>query len=71
MLLDLDENGHVGVEEFCLGCMRLKGTAKSIDAASMMFQTKRLAVKLNEVFEYTKERMELIVSLLQAPEGPI
>jgi len=63
MLLDLDQNGEVGVEEFVLGCMRLKGTAKSIDAASMMFQTKRLAVKLNEFFEYTRQQFELLNKL--------
>lgn len=68
MLLDLDEKGEIGVEEFVLGCMRLKGTAKSIDAASMMFQTKRIAVKVNELAAYSHERLELLVSLAQLPK---
>lgn len=68
MLLDLDENGQVGVEEFVLGCMRFKGTAKSIDAASMMYQTKRIAMKVNEFYAYTREHLKLIENRVNSIE---
>eukprot|EP00927_Polykrikos_kofoidii_P049521 TRINITY_DN43572_c0_g1_i1.p1 TRINITY_DN43572_c0_g1~~TRINITY_DN43572_c0_g1_i1.p1 ORF type:complete len:601 (+),score=84.71 TRINITY_DN43572_c0_g1_i1:187-1989(+) len=36
-LLDLDESGEVGVDEFIHGCLRLKGNARSIDIFSLMY----------------------------------
>lgn len=40
-LLDTDENGEIGAEEFMLGCMRLKGQSKNIEMASMIFDQKK------------------------------
>merc|ERR1740121_2840658 len=34
-LLDYDGNGAVDIDEFTLGCMRLKGTARSLDVARL------------------------------------
>jgi hypothetical protein len=39
-LMDVDEAGAVGVEEFTLGCMRLRGPAKSSDVAALLKETK-------------------------------
>mmetsp|Transcript_3368 Transcript_3368/g.7728 ORF Transcript_3368/g.7728 Transcript_3368/m.7728 type:complete len:583 (+) Transcript_3368:189-1937(+) len=41
-LLDADESGEVGIEEFIMTCMRLKGQAKSIDLAAMLFENKKM-----------------------------
>jgi len=41
-LLDRDESGEVSIDEFIMSCMRLKGTARSIDLATMLFENKRL-----------------------------
>lgn len=41
-LLDVDESGEVAIEEFIMGCMRLKGAAKSIDLAALLYENKRL-----------------------------
>jgi len=41
-LLDADNSGHVEAEEFIMGCMRLKGPAKSVDVASLMYETKKM-----------------------------
>eukprot|EP00415_Alexandrium_ostenfeldii_P000520 UN0520 len=41
-LLDRDESGDVSIEEFIMTCMQLKGTARSVDVATMLFQSKRL-----------------------------
>ena len=32
-LLDLDAGGEVEIDEFLMGCLRLRGTARAIDAA--------------------------------------
>uniref|UniRef100_A0A7S4VMT2 EF-hand domain-containing protein n=1 Tax=Alexandrium monilatum TaxID=311494 RepID=A0A7S4VMT2_9DINO len=41
-LLDRDESGEVSIEEFIMTCLRLKGAARSIDLATMLFEHKRL-----------------------------
>merc|ERR1719359_2206297 len=53
-LLDVDESGEVGIEEFIMGCMRLKGTAKSIDMATLLYEHKRMYVTMNRFAEQTK-----------------
>eukprot|EP00929_Paragymnodinium_shiwhaense_P018523 TRINITY_DN12934_c0_g1_i1.p1 TRINITY_DN12934_c0_g1~~TRINITY_DN12934_c0_g1_i1.p1 ORF type:complete len:828 (-),score=227.51 TRINITY_DN12934_c0_g1_i1:82-2565(-) len=42
-LIDVDESGAISREEFILGCMRLKGGAKAIDVATLVYDNKRLA----------------------------
>merc|ERR1719265_1323480 len=41
-LLDLDSSGTITVEEFIFGCMRMRGSAKSIDMATLMYENKRM-----------------------------
>jgi len=43
-LLDTDEDGSIAIEEFVLGCMRLKGMAKAVDIAMIMYETKKQAL---------------------------
>lgn len=42
-LLDIDESGEIGFEEFLGGCLRLHGTAKSFDLLTVMQETRSLA----------------------------
>merc|ERR1719386_624220 len=59
-LLDIDESGEVGIEEFVMGCMRLKGAAKSIDLATMLYENKRMAMKINGFFAATEDQLSLV-----------
>lgn len=36
-LLDMDGGGAVEIEEFLMGCLRLRGNARAMDMAKMMF----------------------------------
>jgi len=47
-LLDTDRSGRIGLEEFVLGCLRLKGEAKAVDVATLMYENKRLLQKSRE-----------------------
>merc|ERR1719476_561550 len=38
VLLDKDSTGSISMEEFLVGCMRLKGEAKSLDLAKMSLE---------------------------------
>merc|ERR1712125_148890 len=53
-LLDINDSGLVGIEEFIMGCMRLKGTAKSVDLATMLYEQKRENKKFDTFADDTK-----------------
>jgi len=54
-LLDGDGSGQVSIEEFCDGCLRLKGEAKSFDIHCMLYQNERLLHKLTDFMAVTNE----------------
>lgn len=60
-LLDLDESGHVDIDEFVVGCMRLKGQAKSIDVATLMYENKRMMSKWTSFMCYCDESFKVIM----------
>merc|ERR1712216_846044 len=41
-LLDIEGTGTVDVDDFIMGCLRLRGAAKAIDLATLMSETRRL-----------------------------
>mmetsp|Transcript_4891 Transcript_4891/g.11573 ORF Transcript_4891/g.11573 Transcript_4891/m.11573 type:complete len:640 (-) Transcript_4891:130-2049(-) len=50
-LLDADESGSVSLQEFMQGCLRLRGQAKAIDMATLMYQNKRIVFWLADRLE--------------------
>lgn len=44
-LLDVNNCGEVSVEEFVLGCLRLRGTAQAIDLATLTYFNKRMSTR--------------------------
>lgn len=48
-LLDADGGGSVDIDEFVEGCLRLRGNAKSIHVAQMMYENKWIMDKLVEL----------------------
>mmetsp|Transcript_45860 Transcript_45860/g.109199 ORF Transcript_45860/g.109199 Transcript_45860/m.109199 type:complete len:828 (+) Transcript_45860:84-2567(+) len=47
-LLDLTESGSIDAEDFVMGCLRLRGPAKSIDLATLMSETRRMNMQWQE-----------------------
>merc|ERR1711924_547793 len=45
-LLDMDCSGSISVDEFIHGLTRLKNGAKNVDFCTLMYENKRLALKL-------------------------
>lgn len=45
-LLDADGSGSVDIEEFCSGCLRLKGDARSFDVHCLLYESRRQIEKL-------------------------
>jgi len=63
-LLDVDESGEVAIEEFIMGCMRLKGAAKSIDLASLLYENKRLHHMLHRYMDSMSGRLSSIQAVI-------
>merc|ERR1712187_354928 len=71
LLLDTDETGTVDIEEFVLGCVRLKGASKRLDVAVLKLEVENICsnVKylrdslvdlrsgINDEFESLKKRL--------------
>merc|ERR1712176_1010098 len=50
-LLDLDGDGTVDAEEFLSGVLRLRGKAKALDLALVMYEVRRMAGQLQRLEE--------------------
>lgn len=57
-LLDREETNTVDVEQFVDGCLRLKGQAKGIDVATMMYESKWVMHKLTKISEDIRSNFE-------------
>merc|ERR1719222_707680 len=64
LLLDTDESGAIDSEEFMQGCLRLRGPAKAIDLATLMYFNKRLINWFRERFQNFDESLEIIEEAL-------
>merc|ERR1712039_189178 len=42
----------MGIDEFCAGCLRLKGTAKSFDIHCIIYENHRLVYKWQQFMKY-------------------
>jgi hypothetical protein len=56
-LLDIDSNGEVSLEEFVVGCLRLKGEAKAVDVATIMYENKRIIARLNHMCKHQSQEL--------------
>merc|ERR1740121_432645 len=65
-LLDMDDSGSIGLEEFVIGCMRLKGGAKSIDLVTLMYENKRLLAQFRALIDTLKGHMSIDAAHLEA-----
>jgi len=66
-LLDEDGSGQVDAEEFMIGCLKLKGTAKAIDVARMMADQRKVKRSLGRFMCFVEEQFDALRSDL----GPL
>lgn len=59
-LIDVDRSGMVEIEEFISGCEALRGAAKSLDIANMLYENRALAKKLFNFMIYAESQFELL-----------
>merc|ERR1719401_27512 len=54
-LLDRDGSGLIDIDEFCDGCLRMKGEAKSFDIQCLIYESQRLLTKTTGLTEHLEE----------------
>merc|ERR1711879_490522 len=64
-LLDLDGSGTIDAEEFLSGLKRLRGPAKALDLALLIYEVQRMASRQQE----HKQHMEGLVSVMRERIG--
>lgn len=53
-LLDKDGSGSIDIDEFCEGCLRLKGDAKSFDIHCLLYENQRMLTKWSQFMEFVE-----------------
>lgn len=62
-MIDADEgvaDTGIDIEDFVVGCLRLKGNARSCDMARLMFENKALARDISELSEYLEAQFKVL-----------
>jgi len=72
-LLDADGSGEIAIDEFCEGCLRLKGEAHSFDINCMMYENRRSCQKMDKFMASTHKWLQHIsqqmpLSALASPQ---
>jgi len=66
-LLDRDQEGSIDIEEFLLGCMRLKGEARSLDLAKLLYESDYVVHNLENLVGAVKELSDMVA--LHTPQN--
>lgn len=70
-LLDADQSGAVEAEEFVMGCLRLRGQAKAIDLATLMYESRRWHKRISKRIHRLETHQHIILDALDVvPSRP-
>jgi len=59
-LMDIDGSGELSIDEFVEGTMKLKGSAKSIDIFSLMFDHAKMAIQLTKLCSLVEDEFKFL-----------
>jgi len=57
-LLDSSRCGHISIDDFCDGCLKLRGDAKAFDVHCMIYDISRFMEKWSDFTEYTVKQFQ-------------
>lgn len=66
-LVDMDGDGQVSLDEFCEGCLRLQGEAKSTDVHTLIYQVRQFLTKWSDFTEYVEKRFAEMAEAMGSP----
>lgn len=64
--LDTDNSNSVTIEEFVVGCMRVRGEAKAVDIATLMQESKRVVGLVSKILNDSNAKYAGILSEIHA-----
>lgn len=64
-LIDHDKTGDVDIEEFIVGCLRLKGEARSLDLAMIQMQNEWLVDRVESIALHVQSLHQLVTAVRQ------
>merc|ERR1712080_202432 len=70
MMVDRDGDCNIDLEEFMEGCIRLRGPAKSLDIAKMMYDDKMLRRKLQLFMKSVETNFATLEEYMTKPPVP-
>merc|ERR1712232_1438703 len=70
-LLDIDGSSMVDIDEFCTGCLKLKGEAKSFDVQCLMYESQRLHSKVTTLMGNLEESVVELKDVMSSPKSLI
>ena len=62
--LDVDENRELEIEEFVIGCMQLRGQAKTVDLVTHMGENKKMIERVNKAAQNTGQQLREMRDML-------
>ena len=62
--LGLHDTKELDIHEFVMGCLSLRGGAKSVDMAALMKENKRVLKRIQRMIKVTHERLNRLDVLL-------
>uniref|UniRef100_A0A7S4QF91 EF-hand domain-containing protein n=1 Tax=Alexandrium monilatum TaxID=311494 RepID=A0A7S4QF91_9DINO len=68
-LLDTNSTCAIELEEFVAGCLRLKGTARSIDTHMLMYESRWMINRVGEIIELLEVILDLCVAQADTATG--
>ena len=68
-LLDLDMSGSITIDEFAFGCMRMRGTAKSVDIATLIYENKKICARIELIRKHILQLQDQVLSRVAGNAG--
>jgi len=65
-LVDAEERGSVSIDDFCTAMVHLKGNGPSVHIAMLLFQSRRLLVRLDKIGKCTESRLHVLKDLVES-----
>lgn len=69
-LLDRDRTGEIDIEEFVVGCLRLRGGAKSLDLAKLLYESEYMVHNLERLMDTLRRSSRRVAQLSDRHPSP-
>jgi len=68
-ILDLDNSGEIDADELLTGTLRLRGQAKAIDLAALIYESRRMSRRLAKHGQFVEDALEKVGVMLETMGG--